>query len=146
MTDLDELLKGYRRLEKREDLAGVVDDPTAIRLLAAWRRQVPTWRMSRATQPTELGLLWIWIWAGVRYDREALAIAAKVNESTAELYLRSCVSARIVYPDGSISKPAERLIAAHVKNRFPGTRRGRPPGVKDSNKRTRTPATKLEGE
>ncbi|HEU02539.1 hypothetical protein LCGC14_0678550 [marine sediment metagenome] len=145
MTDLEQLLKGYRRLEKREDLAGVVDDPTGIRFLAAWRRQVPTWKRSRAKQPTEIGLLWVWVWAGVRYDREALAIAAKVNESTAELYLRSCVSARIVYPDGSISKPAERLIAAHVKNRFPGTRRGRPPGVKDSSKRTRTPATKDEG-
>ena len=146
MTDLEILLKGYRRLEKREDLAGVVDDPTGIRFLAAWRRQVPTWKRSRAKQPTEIGLLWMWIWTGVRYDREALGVAAKVNESTAELYLRSCVSARIVYPDGSISKPAARLIAAHVKNRVPGTRRGRPPGVKDASKRTRTPATKPEGE
>ncbi len=144
MVELEQLLKGFRKLEKREDLAGVVDDPTAIRFLAAWRRQVPTWRRSRAKQPTEIGLLWMWVWSGVRYDREAIANAAKVNESTAELYLRSCVSARIVYPDGSISKPAERLIAAHVKNRFPGTRRGRPPGVKDSSKRERKPAPKPE--
>ena len=144
MTDLTSLLSGFRKLEKREDLAGVVDDPVGIRFLAAWRRQVPTWKRSRAKQPTEIGLLWLWLWAGVRYDRDALAIAAKVNESTAELYLRSCVSARIVYPDGSISKPAERLIAAHVKNRFPGNRRGRPPGVKDSSKRERKPAAKPE--
>ncbi len=145
MPDLGQLLAGFRKLEKREDLAGVVDDPVAIRFLAAWQRQVPTWKRSRAKQPTELGLLWVWVWAGVRYDRAALGIAAKINESTAELYLRSCVSARIVYPDGTISTPAKRLIAAHVKNRFPGARRGRPPGVKDSSKRTRAAAPKDEG-
>ena len=137
MADIEELLKGYRKLEKREDLAGVVDDPVGIRFLAAWRRQVPSWKKPRAKQPTEIGLLWLWLWSGVRYDREELAIAAKVNESAAELYLRACVSARIVYPDGTISKPATRLIAAHVTNRFPGKRRGRPLGVKDSIKRER---------
>lgn len=146
MADLEQLLRGFRKLERREDLAGIVDDPTGIRFLAAWCRQAPTWKRPRAKQPTELSLLWAWLWSGVHYDREEIAVAAKVNESTAELYLRSCVSARIVYPDGSISKPAERLIAAHVKNRFPGTRRGRPPGVKDATKRTRTPAAKPEDE
>lgn len=135
MVDFEALLGAFRKLEKREDLAIIVDDPAAIRFLAAWRRQSPTWRQPRAKQPTELGLLWIWLWAGVHYDRSDLAVASKLNESAAELYLRSCMSARIVYPDGTISKPAERLITAHVTNRFPGTRRGRPPGVKDAAKR-----------
>ncbi len=139
---LTRLLKPFRERESVEDLATIVDDPNAIRVIASWARIEKKWKKPRSRKPRARLELWWYLWKGVTFDRAALASAAKVTEQAAHALLRTCANARVIYPDGTLSEHAKTLIADHVANRMPGKRRGRPPGVRDSSKRKRKPATK----
>jgi hypothetical protein len=118
--ELLDICEKFRAGEKLEDLATIVGDANAIRLLAAWRNARPAWKKPKRKQPSNPPDLWQWIWDGVHYDREALANAAKLNEQATHKLLHLCANARVIYPDGTISKHAADLVAAHTKTRFPG--------------------------
>ena len=137
---LGQLLEEFRAVEIEDDLV-VVDDPEAIRLLAAWRKSTPVWRKPLARMPQEPVALWAWLWDGVYYDREELAVVSKLNEQTASQLLRVCAHARLAYPDGTISKHAAKLIKTQTQQRYPGKKTGRPFGAKDTVKRTYKKAT-----
>lgn len=137
MSALDELLAPYRAAESRDDLVIVVDDPVAVRVLACWRRVEIAWRQPQLRRPDSLGALWVWIWRGVRYDRAALAVAAGVGEDSAGRYAHALQTARLIYPDATITKHAATLVADHVRTRHPGKRAGRAPGQRDTKPRAK---------
>lgn len=141
-TALTKDLAKFRKLESLEDLATVVDDANAIRLIASWPRIEIAWKKPRTQRPRASAPLWWWLWKGVSFDRAALASAAKVSEQAAHALVRMCASARVIYPDGSVSNDARKLISTHVETRMPGKRRGRPVGAKDAKKRKRKPKVK----
>ena len=124
-------LAPFREAEKRDQLAGVVDDREAIRVLAAWRLVRWTWHKPRGKAPTEINELWYWLWAGGKFDLEALSAAAGHSRGVVERSLAVLVNARIVYPDGSISVEAARLVEAHTNQRYPVRSVGRPKGSKN---------------
>lgn len=136
MSRLEQLLEPFRDNEREDQLAGVVDNPDAIRTLAAWRSVRWTWTAKKGAEPEDLGERWLWIWQGGRFDLEALSASAGRGQAVVELVLGVLVNARVVYPDGTVTAHAQQLIEAHVKQKYPTRKGGRPLGSKNRPKET----------
>jgi hypothetical protein len=127
--DLKKLLAPMRKQEGKAQLCSIVDDHNAIRLLDAFANAESAWRpRSRPKQPTEQGALWFWLWRFFLIDLDALAASARLTPEEATKLLRVLIAARLVYPDGTITRPAKTLIADFVRTRYPGRATGRPKG------------------
>ena len=119
-----------RKREGKAQLCSIVDDHNAIRLLDAFANAETAWRpRGRAKPPKEQGALWFWFWRFFLIDLEALAASAKLTTEEATKLLRVLIAARLVYPDGTITKPGKTLIADFVSTRYPGKAQGRPKGA-----------------
>lgn len=130
-VDLQKLLAPLRKRESKEHLCAVVDDHDAIRLLDAFANAETAWKPRRGARvPKDPDALWGWLWGFVLLDLQAIAASAKLSQKTAATLLRVCIAARLVYPDGTITKPARTLIADYVRSRYPGRATGRPKGSK----------------
>ena len=119
---LADLLRPYRKHEQLLGLTVVTGDLTALRVLAAWLTwPTPPWRRARRKQPADERLLWDWIWEPVwnAIDFGDFGLAAGLAPGDAERALRTCLSARLVYPDGEISEGAKALLQAHIQRELP---------------------------
>ena len=134
--ELAELLRAFRDVEAQDQLAAVVDDRDAIRVLAAWRSVRWEWDAPSKRSPWDLGELWIWLWTGGRFDLEAIAAAVGSSLGIVEAALAVLVNARAVYPDGTISAHAQLLVEAHVSKCYPRRAVGRPKLSKNKPKET----------
>lgn len=129
---LAKLLAPFRKGERLEDTAGFVDQPVGVQMLAAWPRVGMTWDKpeGRAPGAADSAERWGWIWSGFAYDRSAMARFAGTDEGAVKSWVLKAVEARLVYPDGTLSGPAAKLVSGYIERRQPG-RPGRPKGVVD---------------
>lgn len=141
---LQDALELFRRTESRDQLAPAVDRPDLIRAIAAWRSVRWDWTRPKRKPPkipvgdpacamvgVDLGRLWLWVWSGGKFDLEGYAAALATSQLEAELRLSVLAQARIVYPDATVTAPAEQLIDAFVNHRYPKRAPGRPKGSKN---------------
>ena len=116
---LQSLLAPQRKLEAVDQLATVIDSPEAIRILASWPRlRRRTWKKVGGKPPADLGMRWEWLWRGVKLDPDSLARAARLAPDQSMAILRVLVAARVIYPDGTISKHAADLVGSYVERRL----------------------------
>ena len=133
-TKLARHLAGFRKLEKKSQVATVVDKPAAITMLGVWSACEKDWR-PQGRAPKQDFELWRWLWQSVWFDLEGLAAISGLSETEAARVLRVCMGLRLVYPDGTISKHAQQLLEDHGRARAPGNAKGRPRGSRDKEKR-----------
>lgn len=126
--DLQAILAPMRKAANKDLLCCAVDDHRVIRLLDAWRNIPSRCSLEGQTAPEGAKELWFWLWEHVDFDIDMLATSAKLKKSEADALLTACVTARIVYPDGTIPKAAATLIVDHNRARYPGKAKGRPRG------------------
>lgn len=111
-------LEAFKESESSAQLATVVDSPEAIKVIQAWTATRKTWKKAAGKAPVALELLWSWLWRGVKFDREALAEQARIAVDQSHYVLRALVAAKLVYPDGTITKAASELVDAYVGKRM----------------------------
>ena len=116
--ELQKLLAPQRKAEEAAQLATVIDSPEAIRVLAAWPAARKAWKKPGGKAPTDLAKRWSWLWRGVSIDQQSLARTARLAADQSMAMLRVLVAARVVYPDGSISREAKELVGAYVAKRL----------------------------
>jgi hypothetical protein len=115
---LDALLQPYRT----DDSLGVVtviDDVPAKKLLAAWPRYNPRWVRPKGRMPSDLDERWYWLWEGVDVDVRFLAECANISEHVAGPKLLTCIHARLLFPDGTLSKAATMMLNAFIAQNLP---------------------------
>jgi|GEM_PF-5890362 len=132
---LRSLLAPYRAQERRRQLAVVVGDEDAIRLLQSWTMVEVCWKPHARSVP-KYGR-WSWLWRNVWYERDRLHDLAGVTAKRGRELLDRLITAQLVYPDGTITADAAELVEDHVDHRFPSRQRGRPKGSKDSKPRAK---------
>lgn len=115
---LQALLAAQRKREEAGQLATVIDSPEAIRVLAAWPATRKTWKKAAGKPPANPRARWEWLWRGVKLDPDSLARTARLAADQALAMLRVLQAARVVYPDGTISKHAHELVAGYVDKRL----------------------------
>lgn len=111
-------LQIFKQSESSAQLATVVDSPEAIKVIQAWTATRKTWKKSAGKAPATTELLWAWLWRGVKFDREALAEQARIAVDQSHYVLRALVAAKLVYPDGTITEAASKLVDAYVGKRM----------------------------
>jgi hypothetical protein len=120
-TSLSEQLEPFRSHEPVHAAAVVIEDVDAKRVLAAWTTMpLEPWRASRTRPKSEvLSWRWEWIWSSVQVDFSMLGLRAGVSPQTAQSKFELLRAARLVYPDGTISKPALLVLQAYVQQNLP---------------------------
>ncbi len=118
MPTLSKMLAPFRKLEKPEQLATVIDSAEAVRVLGSWPSTVKKWTKSKGRAPRSSARLWEWLWAGVEYDRSGLGSRARLSNARAHSMLSVLMSARLVYPDGTIAKPAQEFVDAYIARKL----------------------------
>ena len=137
---LAKLLKPYKASEDEYKVAMILDSPEAIRVMAAWPGIRKKWAKYGGKMPADKALAWQWIWRCLTYDLEALALATRLSQRAAVSTLRVLVAAHAIYPDGTLSEAASKILDGYVQRRIaakPGAPRGggRPKGAKDAKPR-----------
>jgi hypothetical protein len=98
----------------------ILGDDEGIRVLSAYRMVEPSWRYPRKSPPGDhTSLVKRWAWLVSAWDlaklAEEISIASGLSEETCESKLNILVRNRLIYPDGTISKPAMFAIEAHAQ-------------------------------
>lgn len=101
----------FRKLEFAGQLTPFRKSIDAKNVLAMWPQVRKEWKRPKSKPPKDDADLWIWLWRGMRYDLTSLAESARMTEHDAAATMRYLVTARVVYPDGSISRAAEVLVS-----------------------------------
>lgn len=118
------LLDAFRAMEA-ENLGVVavllVDEgwnAESMRVLASWPRADLSWSKPPGKIPDDgkpTAKAWAWICAGLTVDFDRLAAAADVVPRVAREKVKMLLGAGLVYPDGSLSKPARAALNECVK-------------------------------
>ena len=139
-TTLKDLVIFFRSQEDRYLIGAVqvISDSAAQRTLATWATMPVEWKIPKQKQPKieNERALWDWAWQGILYDANELAKRAGVDRFVIEGIMARLVSARLVYPDGTISGTASGVLRAEVF-RATAARLPKPKGDKGKKEETR---------
>lgn len=93
----------------------LIDRPDLRSTIVAFGHIPISWKRPPGTPPTrDDRLLWEWAWDGVTFSMTDLAIAAGLDERTADLAIESLKGSRLIFPDGRVSMWAKVVLEAEV--------------------------------
>lgn len=104
--DFMELLAQYKENPRRESAAMLLSDPHLLDYCVIWK-QVAVRRLSEFP----LELTWEGLWECVAVDVEKIALLADHEEVKARKTVERLKGLRLVYPDGTVMRLAEQVIA-----------------------------------
>lgn len=61
---------------------------------------------------------WDWLWKAVKYDVEELSVISGVPKSMVESCLQTLRGNRVIYPDGTVSSYATKILRAMMKSQL----------------------------
>lgn len=102
------------RLRQHESIEPiyVLRDPKACAVLLAWKyidRSAPE---GEGFDPVD----WQGLWSGVDIDFNSLSRMADVSEGQCRLIIERLQAFRLIYPDGTITEPAEKYLRATTQH------------------------------
>lgn len=125
-----DLIRAFEAAAKAEDLGAVmVEDgwnAEAMRVLAATQHVEHRWIEPKRPCPDggrATPAAWAWLISGLEIDFVELAAAADVTVPIARRKWMQLASARLVMPDGSMTKWARAALKKHVAQRLGSTGR-----------------------
>jgi hypothetical protein len=122
---LADLLNPFR--DSPDDLGPTIviaGDLEAMRLLAVWPAIPLHWRVPKGPRPQDPNTAWDWLWKGIAIGAADLGRRAGLHPYTAVEKFEMLKGARMIFPDGTISQAAARVLEAGVALSLP---RGRAP-------------------
>ncbi len=140
------LLSAFRAAEAVGDIGVLlVDDgfdATTMRVLSAWERTEQKW--SQPKKPCPDGgrptiAAWRWLCSTWTVDYAAVADGASVSRDVARERVMVLMHARLIYPDGDVSKAARQAMTATIRGRLKSEQQRSK--VKDKDPPAGTPAT-----
>lgn len=111
LPTLPQLLAPYRRQEL-ERTPGACGTRAARQLLAAWSPAWCAWTPPTSPAPADLTDRWRWLWGHVELHAPDFVAACALPQAAGLAAFEGLVALRLVYPDGTISRAAQRLLQA----------------------------------
>lgn len=120
--ELIDLLNTFKAVEEDTDSITVLGDDEAMRVLAAWKRTDQKWSRPKTKMPTmqagNHAAVWAWICEGWIFDNDGIARGADLSLRVVHVKIRMLILARLIYPDGSVSKAARAALQVHVAQKL----------------------------
>lgn len=107
-------LEAMKQKEQVTDALPIADDDLAQRVLVAWPRISIHVSPPDSMPPVPTNETWRWIWSGVTYDAQELAATAGIHLQMVRIKVDVLKGNHLIYPDGSISIYAAKLLAARM--------------------------------
>lgn len=115
MSDLD----AFKTTEPSETLFLVSDDAQAKKLLSVWPylwKHAPSY--PKGPPPEDMNERWLWLWSLVQPDFEAMAERSGLPKYAVKEKFEVLKAGRLVYPDGTVSQWATRMLRTEVANQY----------------------------
>lgn len=120
MSELDV----FKNNEPGDTIYVVTDDVEAKKLLAMWPflwKHNPTY--PKGTPPDDTNDRWEWVWQNIHPDADVMAARSGVPKHTVLEKFELLKCAHLIYPDGTTSQWAQRLLRTEMSNRYAPKRR-----------------------
>lgn len=120
-----EALDHYKRLDRGSPSAvyPILHDPDSRLLLAAWASYLVPWKPPEGLAPQEQdSRVWEWLWKGCRPSMARLEGLSGVPKVFIARKLRILRGARLIFPDGTISAWADKILQAEITLVYPTKR------------------------
>lgn len=92
----------------------LIDRPDLRATIIAFGHIPIRWNRPPGTPPKDERILWQWAWEGVTFSMTELAIAAGLDERTADMAIETLKGSRLIFPDGQVSMWAKVVLEAEV--------------------------------
>ena len=117
-----EKLELFKNCEKAEVVLLVAKNYELIKMLVAWRHI----RLKRKATMTPLSgeseqEIWDWLWDNVEYEENDMVLRSGAGEHSVKRRLPVLIGNRLIYPDGTINRFAERYLRERVLSLFQGS-------------------------
>jgi hypothetical protein len=118
----EEAIADFKTKEVIEDamlLSGKDDQAERFRrLVVSWQKINISTADKRGAAPENECDRWNWLWAHIKYDVYALAAISSVPKSRVDILLQTLRGNRVIYPDGTVSAYATKIIRQLMKSQL----------------------------
>lgn len=110
----EEALEKFKSLESPEDILLILKHEQLRQLVVAWQK-IPIKRVKKGEYKGDDTVeLWKWLWEQIYYDKEELKQIAMIQGDIDNL-MKVLIGNRIIYPDGTISMFARKVLQQMIK-------------------------------
>ena len=96
-----------------QQVYAILGDPCAQKVLSAWGCAVRL-KLTKEKPPADLDALWAFGWRNCEIDEARLCRATGLSDKIVKEQVARLQDLRLVYPDGTITEPARKLLASIV--------------------------------
>jgi hypothetical protein len=86
------------------------------RFIVAWPKIKITVMPSTKGIPEDESERWEWLWKQIKYDVDGLATISGISKSLIEINLQTLKGNRVIYPDGTVSSFATKILRQMMKS------------------------------
>lgn len=111
--------KGKETIEDAMLLAAKNEQAEKLRrLVVGWQKIKITLSDNKKAVPEEESERWEWLWQSMQYDIDNLAIISGIQKSLVETNIKTLKGNRVIYPDGSVSTSATKILRQLMKSQL----------------------------
>ena len=118
----DEVIGEFRGKETIEDamllLGKDVQAEKLRRLVVAWQKIKITNSGKDTAAPDDEWEKWEWLWRNAKYDIDKLSVISGMQKSIIEPNLQVLKGNRVIYPDGTVSAYATKILRQLMKSQL----------------------------
>ena len=126
-------LESFARQDSVDKALLLLEDKRLGAMVLAWNNISVSWQPPEEIDDARLmkdNALWNTLWSYSDYDRDDLAMASGMSLITSQQVLHRVIALKLVYPDGTISTSARKVLSIEVVNAVQKASRGRPKNQK----------------
>jgi hypothetical protein len=110
--------------ERPEVIHPLLNNSILRNLVIAWSMTPVSFATPKGEVPEEEAARWRWLWQGVRFDRDDIANALKLDRTKVGRLVDRASAFRLIYPDGTANELALQFIRQEIAKGLKG--KGKP--------------------
>lgn len=107
----DDVLNGFKKDEKAEDIIPVINNEDLLRILVAWPKIIISREKTKEELPAGVNERWRWLWSNITWCEKELQEITGIPDVKFKRLFNQVRGNRLVYPDGSISSHASKYLS-----------------------------------
>jgi len=117
MKTFEEILEEFKKNESVEDVLPVMDNLSLQKILIAWSKISISRLPIKKAAPSIPNELWRWLWDQIEFKQDEITEITGIKFDLSKL-LKILIGNRIIYPDGSISSFASKILKSILKTKL----------------------------
>lgn len=108
------VLNEFKAKERPESAASISSNKSLMKILSVWHLVDYEWGEPKSPAPVGDMTRWLWLWDEWGYDSDELSRSTGLDIRAVKKTVQQAIRARLVYPDGTLSKAASGAVNGAV--------------------------------